>query len=123
MSADKERAADTRAWLAKANADLRGATVDLAAEPPLLEDALFHCRQASEKALKSFLTWHDLPFRKTHSLEELGQACLGLDESLKALVDAAAPLTEYAWAYRYPGDLETNGRPSVRFVSSAASRP
>jgi HEPN domain-containing protein len=72
MAADKERAADTRAWLVKAEADLRGATVDLAAEPPLLEDALFHCQQASEKALKSLLTWHDLPFRKTHSLEVPG---------------------------------------------------
>ncbi len=113
MPADKEREADTRAWMAKAEADLRGATVDLAAEPPLLEDALFHCQQASEKALKGFLTWHDLPFRKTHSLEELGQACLGIDGGLKAVVDAAVPLTEFAWAYRYPGDFATPVRADV----------
>ena len=56
MAAESERAADTRAWLSKAEADLRGATVDLAADPPLLEDALFHCQQAAEKALKAFLT-------------------------------------------------------------------
>ena len=26
-----------------------------------------------EKALKAFLSWHDRPFRKTHSIEELGR--------------------------------------------------
>ena len=38
----------------------------MAADPPLLEDALFHCQQAVEKVLKALLTWHDEPFRKTH---------------------------------------------------------
>jgi hypothetical protein len=36
------RAADTRAWLARAQDDLRGAEIDLAASPPLLGDAAFH---------------------------------------------------------------------------------
>jgi HEPN domain-containing protein len=48
---DPVRVADTRAWFAKAANDLRGADVDLAADPPLLGDALFHCQQAVEKAL------------------------------------------------------------------------
>jgi HEPN domain-containing protein len=60
--------ADTRAWLARARDDIRGADIDLAAAPPLLGDAAFHCQQAVEKALKAFLTWHDRPFRKTHDL-------------------------------------------------------
>ena len=50
---------DVRAWLAKAAADLRAGEVDLAASPPLLEDVLFHCQQAAEKALKAFLAWRD----------------------------------------------------------------
>ena len=66
------RAADTRAWLARARDDLRGAEIDLAASPPLLGDAAFHWQQAVEKALKAFLTWHDRPFRKTHDLTEDG---------------------------------------------------
>ncbi len=70
--------------------------------PPLVEDIVFHCQQAVEKSMKAFLTWHNVPFRKTHSLEELGEQCLRIDESLKELVDRAVPLTDYAWRFRYP---------------------
>lgn len=103
MSPDAERTAEVREWMAKVAADLRGARIDLAATPPLLEDSLFHCQQAIEKVLKAFLTWHDRPFRKTHSLEELGSACCTVDPSLETLVDEAVPLTEFAWVFRYPG--------------------
>jgi HEPN domain-containing protein len=82
-------------------------------DPPILEDVLFHCQQACEKALKAFLAWHDVPFRKTHSLEEVGEQCLGIDASLKTIVDAAVPLTEFAWAYRYPGETEEPESASV----------
>jgi HEPN domain-containing protein len=50
MSPDK--LAEARGWLTKAKEDLRGAEVDLGASPPLSGDALFHCQQAAEKALK-----------------------------------------------------------------------
>ena len=39
MQPDDARRADARAWLAKSGTDLRGMAIDLAAEPPLLEDA------------------------------------------------------------------------------------
>jgi hypothetical protein len=55
MRHDPARIADTRAWFVKAANDLRGVDVDLAAAPPLLGDALFHCQQAVEKAVKAFL--------------------------------------------------------------------
>ena len=45
-------------------------------------------------------------FRRTHSLEEIGEQCLDIDPSLKPLVDRAVPLTEYAWKFRYPGEPE-----------------
>jgi len=103
MSPEAERAAEVRDWLTKVALDLRGAQIDLSAQPPLLEDALFHCQQVLEKALKAFLVWHDRSFRKTHSLEELGRGCCQIDSALTDLVDEAVPLTEYAWAFRYPG--------------------
>ena len=106
MSPDAARLADTRAWLSKAQTDVRCARMSRRADPPILEDALFHCQQACEKALKAFLAWHDVPFRKTHSLEEVGEQCLRIDPSLGAIIDAAVPLTEFAWAYRYPGEPE-----------------
>ncbi len=71
--------------------------MDLAADPPLIEDALFHCQQAVEKALKAFLTAHDAVFRKTHDLDELGRACETLDPTLSSLLTPARALTVFAW--------------------------
>jgi HEPN domain-containing protein len=110
MLPDEARAADTAAWLSKARLDVRSAEHALTASPPLMEDATFHSQQAIEKAMKGFLTWHDVPFRKTHSLEELGQQCIELEATLERLVDEAAPLTEYAWKFRYPGEYEAPTR-------------
>lgn len=106
------RASPTRAGgLDRTSADIRAAHYGMTAEPPLLGDVLFHCQQALEKCFKAFLAWHDVPFRKTHSLEEIGERCLSLDHSLEALVDRAVPFTEYAWKFRYPGEYE---EPSTR---------
>jgi HEPN domain-containing protein len=90
--------------LKKAATDIRAAKHDMSADPPILTDIVFHSQQAVEKTLKGFLMWHNIPFRKTHSLEEIGEQCLDLDSSLRDLIDRAVPLTEYAWRFRYPGN-------------------
>jgi len=87
MPHDPWRVADTRAWLVKAANDLRAADVEFRATPPLLEDIAFHAQQAAEKALKAFLTWHETPFRKTHSLEEIGEQCITIDANLSSFTD------------------------------------
>lgn len=107
MPLDPILLAETKAWLVKAANYLRGASIDVDASPPLLEDAMFHCQQAAEKSLKAFLCFHNIPFRKTHNLEELGEECLRIDRSLLEPIDEAVPLTEFAWSYRYPGDPQT----------------
>jgi HEPN domain-containing protein len=104
MQPDQARLADTAAWLAKARLDLRSAEHALTASEPLHEDVAFHSQQAVEKSFKALLTLHDIPFRKTHSIEELGRQCLTIDPSLRTLVDQAAPLSQYAWRFRYPGE-------------------
>ena len=91
---------EAQAWLQKADNDLRSVQVDLAADPPLIEDALFHCQQAAEKAMKAFLTAHDTTFRKTHDLDELAAACEETDASLKEALDPARDLTVFAWEFR-----------------------
>jgi HEPN domain-containing protein len=101
-----EKSQEVQAWLAKADNDLRGAAVDLAADPPLVEDALFHCQQAAEKAMKAFLTAHDTTFRKTHDLDELASACEQIDGSLRDALNPARDLTVFAWEFRYPGSDE-----------------
>jgi HEPN domain-containing protein len=99
------RAEEVAAWLARAGQDLRAAEVDLEAVPPLLGDAAFHCQQAVEKALKALLTRYDHVFRPTHDIGELSLACLQHEPSLEPLLRESAPLTEYAWRFRYPGEI------------------
>jgi len=97
MPHDPALVAETRGWLTKAHKDLAAAAYEFEADPPFLEDILFHCQQAVEKTLKAFLAWHGRPFRKTHNLVELGQSCVELDATLAEFLRRAAPLTEYAW--------------------------
>jgi HEPN domain-containing protein len=104
MSLDPQRVSDTRGWLTKALHDLQAAETLLTAERPLTDVATFHCQQAAEKALKAFLFWHDVAFRKTHELEELGSACVEIDDSLGDTAETAAVLTPFAWRFRYPGE-------------------
>lgn len=110
------RAKDVAAWLSRAQLDLRAAEVDLGVTPPLLADAAFHCQQAVEKALKALLTHHDHLFRGTHDIGELAVECLQHEPSLEPLLRASAPLTEYAWRFRYPGEVF---EPSRREVAQA----
>ncbi len=99
-----EKHNEVQAWLNKASEDLRACQVDMAAEPPILHDALFHCQQAVEKAMKGFLTAHDRPFRRTHELDVLAASCEKIDPSLRPVLDPARDLSFYAWAFRYPGE-------------------
>ena len=87
MQPDARRRGDTRSWFEKAQKDLRCAQIDLAADPPALEDALYHCQQAAEKSLKGFLVWHDQPFPKTHDLGRLGKQAVELDQTLEPPID------------------------------------
>ncbi|MBU0606738.1 MAG: HEPN domain-containing protein [Armatimonadetes bacterium] len=102
MPVDPARLEDVQAWLRKAASDLRAANLSLSAVPPLLDDVVFHCQQAAEKAVKGFLAWHDTPFRKTHSLLEVGNQAAQIAPELERVLREAAPLSEYAWRYRYP---------------------
>ena len=83
MPLDPQRIIETRAWLLKAAEDLRAAAFELTAQPALSSDIVFHAQQAAEKVMKGFLTWHDRPFRKTHNLVEVGEACATLDVTLE----------------------------------------
>jgi HEPN domain-containing protein len=52
MPHDPEVVAETKAWLARAQTDIRAAAHDWTAEPPLVEDIVFHAQQAVEKCFK-----------------------------------------------------------------------
>lgn len=113
MPPDLERIAEARPWFVRAEHDLRAATVLLAASPPLLGEAAYHCQQASEKPLKGYLSWHDVPFGKTHDLAAIGGLCVVNDTSLESVCRRADRLSVFAWAFRYPGDPEEPTRIEV----------
>jgi HEPN domain-containing protein len=119
MQHDPARVADTKSWLTRAADDLEAAERLLKA-PALFGAAVFHCQQAAEKALKGFLAWHDTPFRKTHDLEESGEACVAIDATLRETIERAIPLTEYAWKFRYPGEPEEPTREEAEEALAAA---
>jgi hypothetical protein len=53
------------------------------------------------------LVWHQQPFRRTHDLEEIGQAVTNLDISLGSITLEADALTDFAWRARYAGNPYT----------------
>jgi HEPN domain-containing protein len=103
MQRDPEWVAEVTEWLDKSDEDLRVARIILQADTSLAAAALYHCQQATEKALKGFLVWHGQVIRKTHDLESIGQEVLVIDPTLASIVADAVPLTTFAWLTRYPG--------------------
>jgi HEPN domain-containing protein len=89
-------------WLAVAEMDKRGAEVLLAADPPELGLAAFHCQQALEKLLKGFLTLAGKRGRKTHSLAQLGAAAVTSFPDIAEQVGAARNWSNWAVDFRYP---------------------
>lgn len=90
-------------WLGKAKRDLDGAVVmrrvryyDLSA---------FHCQQAAEKAVKGFLVYHDVMFRKSHDVREHIEAAARIEPSFALLAVKATYLNPFAVLSRYPGNL------------------
>lgn len=120
MPPDPARIAESRPWFTKAAHDLRAADVLLAADPPLLGEAAYHCQQAAEKSLKGFLSWHDIPFGKTHDLAAIGGLCVTNDPSLEPLCVRADRLSVFAWAFRYPGEPEEPNRTEVEEANRLA---
>jgi HEPN domain-containing protein len=89
-------------WLQRVDVDLRSAEVDLAASPPITDDACFHCQQAVERLLRAFLTYHGVEFDYIHEIEQLIKQCETIDSSFSALHNSADRLTGYAVRFRYP---------------------
>ena len=91
-------------WLIKAGNDLRTSRTMLTTDPPVTDVVCFHAQQCAEKSLKAFLVFADIHIEKTHYLPRLLELCKGADPAFDELKDAAAELTDYAVAGRYPDD-------------------
>ena len=98
MTPEESRRDEAARWIAQARKDLNAARLLASPEP---SRSVFHSQQAAEKAAKAFLVVHDVPFRKTHDLNELGGQCAALNPSLAPVFKAASDLTDYAVVFRY----------------------
>jgi len=74
-------------------------------EEPYLDTAVYHCQQAVEKAMKAFLTYHDIVFEKTYDLTELLELSVTVEPAFDPWREVAKELTPYASQFRYPGDV------------------
>lgn len=91
-------------WLHKADADFDLAD-HLLAEGTAFPNAIaFNSQQATEKYLKALLVWHQVPFPKTHDLEEILDLVETVDAGLAELLRDVIVLTPYGVELRYPGD-------------------
>jgi len=92
-------------WLIKSQRDLGAARLLLRSEESYLDIAVYHCQQASEKAIKGYLTYQDILFQKTHNLVALLALCIPLEPSFGEWRTMATTLTPYATDFRYPGEV------------------
>lgn len=80
----------------------------------LTDTICFHCQQAVEKYLKSFLSWHDVDFKPVHDLVYLQQLCSKVDVAFKTL--SLNRLTDFGVPLRYPDDFYM---PSIQEADSS----
>lgn len=99
--------AEARRWFAKAAEDLCIAGLAMAADPPLLDPAAYHCQQAAEKLFKGLLVSVAVTVPKTHDLERLSATLVPLFPGLAADIEGLATLTPWCTATRYP-DLDAD---------------
>jgi HEPN domain-containing protein len=107
MSANEEDARAERfreagRWLAVALEDIRIVDACLGLEEPAFSGAAYHCQQAAEKILKGFLVAANIPFRKTHEMDELADLVSVAYPDEKSFFDGTRSLTTWCVAYRYP---------------------
>jgi HEPN domain-containing protein len=65
-------------------------------------EALCHCRQATEDALKAFLAFHNRPLQEEQTLSDLSLDCLAIDNTLESVVAHAENITSHEWRFRNP---------------------
>ena len=99
MTPEELQRKEAAKWLRQASKDLNSAQLLQEAEP---SRSVFHSQQAAEKAIKAFLTFQQIAFRKTHNLTELGSQCVTADPGLVPILQEVSELTDYAFAFRYP---------------------
>ena len=109
-----------KGWLIKAKHDLESAYRLSDGDDPLLDTAVYHCQQAAEKAIKGFLVYQGRQFGKTHDIRILIEQAEKNEPGFALWQEAAARLTPYAAAFRYPGDVISPDKEEYALALQAA---
>ena len=101
----------THEWVKKAQADYQMAlAMSRKRKVPFHDGVCFHCQQSAEKYLKARLEEMGVSIPKTHDLDKLLQLVLPAEPLWAALLPALLRLSEYAVAFRYPGENATEAK-------------
>ncbi len=103
MKDDKINAVN--AWFKKAENDLRTSEYIITMDDPPYDTVCFHAQQCAEKYIKGFLTFHEIDFPKTHSIEDLVLLCKNIAPSLESEIGDVEVLSIYAVETRYPSEI------------------
>jgi len=96
----------TGEWIAKAEGDFATAEREARARKnPNYDGICFHAQQCCEKYLKAILCEVDISFPKIHDLVALLDLLLPVAPMWEVHREDLAFLSDYAVAFRYPGDF------------------
>lgn len=100
-----EKTIDTaKRWIIKGDHDLGTAKVTYLHIPEYFDTVTFHCQQAVEKYLKSYLIFKSIPFRFVHDLIYLLELIVPVDPDFEMYFDTVSELQSYAVEVRYPNE-------------------
>ena len=105
MKGNNDKINAVNAWLKKAENDLRTSEFIMTMDDPPYDTVCFHAQQCAEKHIKGFLTFHEIDFPKTHSIEDLVLLCKDIAPSLESEIGNIEVLSIYAVETRYPSEI------------------
>jgi HEPN domain-containing protein len=92
-------------WVAKAEADFATAPRESRVrKDPNYDGICFHYQQCAEKYIKARLCEAEITFGKTHDLVALLEEILGAEPHWEIFRKDLAYLSDFAVAFRYPGE-------------------
>lgn len=106
--------------LKKAENDLKDAKILYNSNEASAEGICFHCQQAVEKFLKTYLVYNNKEINKTHDISELLQACKNIDNAFSELERLNIDdITNYAVIVRYDDIIEPSKKDAEEAIAIA----
>jgi HEPN domain-containing protein len=112
---------NVKEWLQLADDDLYSAKILNEAARKPYEIICYHCAQAVEKYLKSYLTFRNIIPKKTHDLVFLYNLCIEKDNEFQSIKTICEFLNRFANDIRYPHKYEVN-EDDVNFSINAVEK-